>query len=41
LSLTRVDSDLRQLFSCCENTTRDGIVPLRDSLIQISGSGAK
>ncbi|QKX63888.1 uncharacterized protein TRUGW13939_11060 [Talaromyces rugulosus] len=36
LALTRVDSDLRQLFTYCENTTRDGIVPLRDYLIHIS-----
>ena len=36
LALTRVDSDLRQLFTFCENTARDGIVPLRDSLIRIS-----
>jgi hypothetical protein len=35
-ALTKVDSAVRDLFSLTENTRKDGVVPLRDSLIQIS-----
>ncbi|KAE8322473.1 hypothetical protein BDV39DRAFT_196688 [Aspergillus sergii] len=37
-ALTRVHSAIRHLFSSCEPTWKDGIIPLRDSLIQISES---
>ncbi|KAB8267869.1 serine/threonine protein kinase [Aspergillus minisclerotigenes] len=33
-ALTRVHSAIRHLFSSCETTWKDGIIPLRDSLIQ-------
>ncbi|KAL2782854.1 hypothetical protein BJX66DRAFT_330982 [Aspergillus keveii] len=35
-ALTKVDPAVRDLFSLTENTWKDGVVPLRDSLIQIS-----
>ncbi|RAQ44971.1 hypothetical protein AFGD_008158 [Aspergillus flavus] len=35
---TRVHSAMRHLFSSCETMWKDGIIPLRDSLIQISES---
>ncbi|KAE8137321.1 kinase-like domain-containing protein [Aspergillus pseudotamarii] len=35
-ALTRVDSAIRHLFTSCGTTWKDGIIPLRDSLIQIS-----
>ncbi|KAE8313775.1 hypothetical protein BDV41DRAFT_564168 [Aspergillus transmontanensis] len=37
-ALTRVHSAIRHLFSSCETTWKDGIIPLRDSLIHISES---
>lgn len=37
-ALTRVHSAMRHLFSSCETTWKDGIIPLRDCLIQISES---
>ncbi|KAE8377500.1 hypothetical protein BDV26DRAFT_281791 [Aspergillus bertholletiae] len=36
LALTRADSAIRRLFSSTDTTWKDGIVPLCDSLIQIS-----
>ncbi|GES66624.1 serine/threonine protein kinase [Aspergillus terreus] len=36
LALARVDPAVRHLFTLAENTYKDGIVPLRDALIQIS-----
>ncbi|RDH30425.1 hypothetical protein BDQ94DRAFT_181707 [Aspergillus welwitschiae] len=36
LAMTRVDSAVRYLFSFAEDTTKDGIVPLRDCLTQIA-----
>ncbi|RHZ63822.1 hypothetical protein CDV55_106457 [Aspergillus turcosus] len=36
LAFTRVDPAIRHLFTFCENTSKDGIIPLRDSLVQIS-----
>ncbi|PYI11238.1 serine/threonine protein kinase [Aspergillus sclerotiicarbonarius CBS 121057] len=36
LAMTRVDSAVRYLFSFAENTTKDGIVPLRDCLTQVA-----
>ena len=35
LALTQIYSPVRHLFSFCENTTKNGIVPLRDSLTEI------
>ncbi|GKZ19282.1 hypothetical protein AbraIFM66951_011424 [Aspergillus brasiliensis] len=36
LAMTRVDSAVRHLFSFAEDTTKDGIVPLRDCLTQVA-----
>ncbi|PGH19280.1 hypothetical protein AJ80_04033 [Polytolypa hystricis UAMH7299] len=36
LTLTRADSAIRDLLSCPENMWKEGIVPLRESLTQIS-----
>ncbi|OJJ69960.1 hypothetical protein ASPBRDRAFT_56718 [Aspergillus brasiliensis CBS 101740] len=36
LAMTQVDSAIRYLFTFAENTTKDGIVPLRDCLTQIA-----
>lgn len=35
LAFTRVDPAIRHLFTFCENTLKDGVIPLRDSLMQI------
>jgi hypothetical protein len=36
LAFTRVDPAIRDLFTFCETTCKNGIIPLRDSLVQIS-----
>lgn len=36
LALTRVDPAIRHLFTFCETTSKNGIIPPRDSLVQIS-----
>lgn len=36
LALTQVDEAVRGLFTCCETTYKDGIIPLRDYLIKLS-----
>ncbi|KAL1986781.1 hypothetical protein VTN96DRAFT_5646 [Rasamsonia emersonii] len=36
LALTRVDPSISHLFSSSEKTYKDGVIPLRDSLVQIS-----
>ncbi|GFF69713.1 hypothetical protein IFM47457_02455 [Aspergillus lentulus] len=36
LAFTRVDPAIRHLFTFCETTSKNGIIPLRDSLVQIS-----
>lgn len=36
LALTQVDEAIRGLFTCCETTYKDGIIPLRDYLIKLS-----
>jgi hypothetical protein len=38
LAFTRVDPAIRHLSTFCENTSKNGIIPLRDSLVQISGN---
>ena len=35
LALTQIHETLRRLFIVCENTYKDGVVPLRDCLVQI------
>lgn len=36
LALTRVDPAIRHCFTFCETTSKNGIIPPRDSLVQIS-----
>lgn len=36
LALTKVHDTIRRLFTLCERTYKDGVLPLRDCLIQLS-----
>ncbi|KIW45390.1 hypothetical protein, variant [Exophiala oligosperma] len=38
LALTRIHDTIRRLFVLCERTYKDGIVPLRDCLIELSSN---
>ena len=38
LALTKVHDTIRRLFILCERTYKDGVVPLRDCLIQLSSN---